>query len=181
MLCVRALQVPLLQKPAGAIGKSSPKQQSSPKKSRSKMERVAITDERSDIQILNQENSLCALVAWLDKYNSDLASKYGVDKLVWCERKSDSRRWFHVDVDNGMRQKSLRNASAAIECMQKFTKTDFYNDLYTRTSDFPFAEARTAERPKPCAHRTAKIPAYPSPHLQRCGAHVWMCARNAGA
>jgi len=115
------------------------------KQARSKMEMVSITDEKSYVRILNRENSMRALVAWLDKYNSELAGKYGVDKLVWCEEGSSARSsagmvrgWFHYDVDNDMKQKPLPNASAAIECMQKFTKTDFYHDLYTRTSDFPF-------------------------------------------
>lgn len=115
------------------------------KKARSKMELVSITDDKSNVQILNRENSMRALVAWLEKYNSELAGKYGVDKLVWCEEGSSARSssgmvrgWFHYDVENDMKQKPLPNASAAIECMQRLTKTDFYNDLYTRTHEFQF-------------------------------------------
>ena len=57
------------------------------------------------------------------------------------------RGWFHYDVDNDMKQKPLPNASAAIECMQKFTKTNFYHELYTKTSKFPFekADAKTVK------------------------------------
>jgi hypothetical protein len=61
------------------------------KKARSKMELVSITDEKSYGRILNRENSMRALVAWLDKYNSELAGKYGVDKLVWCEEGSHNK------------------------------------------------------------------------------------------
>ena len=113
---------------------SEASQQPAKKKARSKMELVSITDEKGYARILNRENSMRALVAWLDKYNSELAGKYGVDKLVWCEEGSSARSsagmvrgWFHYDV-NDMKQKPLPNASAAIECMQKFTKThtNFY-------------------------------------------------------
>ena len=52
----------------------------------SKMELVSITDEKSNIQILNRENSMRALVAWLDKYNSELAGK------IWCRQTGLVRR-----------------------------------------------------------------------------------------
>ena len=122
------------------------------KKARSKMELVSITDEKGYSRILNRENSMRALVAWLDKYNSELAGKYGVDKLVWCEEGSSARSsagmvrgWFYYDVDNDMKQKPLPNANAAIECMQRLTKTDFYHDMYTRTSEFPFEKSVKGE------------------------------------
>ena len=44
-----------------------------------------------------------------------------------------------------MKQKPLPNANAAIECMQGFTKTDFYHELHTRTSDFPFVKSVKGE------------------------------------
>ena len=53
------------------------------------------------------------------------------------------RGWFHYDVKNDKKQKPLPNASAAIECMQKFTNTDFYNDLYTRSHEFQFEKVDT--------------------------------------
>ena len=100
------------------------------------------TDEKSYIRILNRENSMRALVAWLDKYNSELAGKYGVDKLVWCEEGSSARSsagmvrgWFHYDVDNDMKQKPLPNASAAIECMQKSTQRQTFT--MTCTHELP--------------------------------------------
>eukprot|EP00966_Prymnesium_polylepis_P085708 1984323-Prymnesium_polylepis.1 len=131
---------------------SEASQQPAKKKARSKMELVSITDEKGYARILNHENSMRALVSWLDKYNSEFAGKYGVDKLVWCEEGSSARSsagmvrgWFHYDVDNDMKQKPLPNANAAIECMQRFTTTDFYHDLYTKTSDFPFAKSVKGE------------------------------------
>ena len=81
------------------------------KKARSKMDLVSITDEKSYVRILNRENSMRALVAWLDKYNSELAGKYGVDKLFGAKKARVLGRvlawfvaaWFHYDVDNDMK------------------------------------------------------------------------------
>ena len=39
-------------------------------------------------QTLNLENSMRALVVWLDHLNSLHAPKYGTDKLVWCEEQT---------------------------------------------------------------------------------------------
>ena len=119
------------------------------KKARSKMELVSITDEESNIQILNRENSMRALVAWLDKYNSELAGKYGVDKLVWCEEGSSARSsagmvrgWFHYDVDNDKKQKPLPNA-----CLIKQTQV---------VSRVPFVQIRQHQ----CRRRTTACDVY---------------------
>lgn len=89
-------------------------------------------------QTLSREASMKAVVAWLDKHNADLAPKYGLTKLVWCEEGSNSRAcsgigvvrgFFRHDVNDGNKRKSLANASAAIEAMQHFTQTKFYDDM----------------------------------------------------
>ena len=98
------------------------------------------------------------------KYNSELAGKYGVDKLVWCEEGSSARSsagmvrgWFHYDVDNDKKQKPLPNASAAIECMQKFTNTDFYNDLYCTQELMSFNSKKSTQKSRKVKLRRLRL------------------------
>ena len=97
-------------------------------------------------QILNREGSMRALQAWLDKHNADLAGSHGVSKLVWCEEVASSRSgntnraFFRCDLLDGMKRKPLPNASAAIEAMQSFTKSDFYEDIRLRTNSYKLSD-----------------------------------------
>ena len=93
---------------------------------------------------LNREGSMRCLVAWLDKHNADLASHYGVDKLVWCEEVSSARSsgtirsFFRYDLGDSNKRKPCVNASVAIEHMQAFTKSDFYDDMLQRSEQYTF-------------------------------------------
>ena len=83
------------------------------------------------------------IVAWLDKHNAKLGPNYGVEKLVWCEEGTSARSsggivrgWFRIDTTDRNRRKVVPNASAAIDAMQNFTNTDFYDDIKDHTSHY---------------------------------------------
>lgn len=93
-------------------------------------------------QTLNREGSTRALIAWLDKHNSDLAANFGVEKLVWCEESSGRadrnqvRVFYRVDFADNKKKRVCANATSAIEYMQMFTQSDFYDDMLYRTRDY---------------------------------------------
>ena len=100
------------------------------RKRRSVLKRVEVTADDGKTKMLTVENSMRAIVAWLDKMNQDHASTYSVDRLVWCEEQSSARSekgtirgWFKHDVSDNKR-KVIPNASDAIVAMEQITKTD---------------------------------------------------------
>ena len=108
------------------------------KKARNSLKSVVLPDG----YVLNRENSMKAVIAWLGKHNKIHAPKHGVPKLVWCEEGSSSRSsgtvrtFFKVDLNDGNKRKICANASSAIECMEAFTGTDFYEDIKKHGHDF---------------------------------------------
>jgi hypothetical protein len=95
------------------------------------------------------ENTMRAIVAWLDKMNQDHASSYSVDRLVWCEEQSSARSekgtirgWFKYDISDGNKRKVVPNASDAIVAMEQITKTDFYAEMKSncKAYDIDFVE-----------------------------------------
>ena len=106
------------------------------RKRRSVLKRVEVTTDDGQIKTLTVENTMRAIVAWLDKMNQDHASTYAVDRLVWCEEQSSARSekgtirgWFKFDVSDGNKRKVIPNASDAIVAMEQITKTDFYAEM----------------------------------------------------
>lgn len=94
---------------------------------------------------LNMENSMRAVVAWLDKYNAIHGPKYKMDKLVWCEEGSSARSsggmvrgWFRIDINDGFKRKVVANASDAIYYMEQIAKTDFHQEMASSPDDFSF-------------------------------------------
>lgn len=106
------------------------------RKRRSVLKRVEVTNDDGQTKTLTVENTMRAIVAWLDKMNQDHASTYSVDRLVWCEEQSSARSekgtirgWFKHDVSDGNKRKVVPNASDAIVAMEQITKTDFYAEM----------------------------------------------------
>ena len=86
--------------------------------------------------MLTIENTMRAIVVWLDKMNQDHALTYSVDQLVWCEEQSSARSekstirgWFKHDISDGNKRKVVPNASDAIVAMEQISKTDFYAEM----------------------------------------------------
>ena len=110
--------------------------QSHDRKRRSVLKRVDVTTDDSQTKTLTVENTMRAIVAWLDKMNQDHAATHSVDRLVWCEVQSSARSergtirgWFKYDVSDGNKRKVVPNASDAIVAMEQITKTDFYAEM----------------------------------------------------
>ena len=106
------------------------------RKRRSVLKRVEVTTDDGQIKTLTVENTMRAIVAWLDKMNQDHASTHSVDRLVWCEEQSSARSekgtirgWFKYEVSDGNKRKVIPNASDAIVAMEQITKTDFYAEM----------------------------------------------------
>ena len=79
---------------------------------------------------LNAANAFKAAEAWLQKHNDEIAPIYGLSKLVWCERLSSKRRVFYrVDMQDDMKRKTCANVGDAIQHMEKFTESCFYDDI----------------------------------------------------
>jgi hypothetical protein len=114
-------------------GRAAPTQD---RKRRSVLKRVEVTTDDGQIKTLTVENTMRAIVAWLDKMNQDHASTHSVDRLVWCEEQSSARSekgtirgWFKYEVSDGNKRKVIPNASDAIVAMEQITKTDFYAEM----------------------------------------------------
>ena len=106
---------------------------------RSRIKRVVL----STGEVLNHENSMRAVVSWLDKHNQELSANYNVSKLVWCEEANSVRNdrkicrtFYRVDINDNNKKKVCPNASAAIEYMQEFTKSDCYQDLLHKSDEY---------------------------------------------
>ena len=106
------------------------------RKRRSVLKRVEVTTDDGQTKTLTVENTMRAIVGWLDKMNQDHASTYSVDRLVWCEEQSSARSekgtirgWFKHDVSDGNKRKVIPNASDAIVAMEQISKTDFYAEM----------------------------------------------------
>ena len=106
------------------------------RKRRRVLKRVQVTTDDGQVKTLTVENTMRAIVAWLEKMNQDYASTYSVDRLVWCEEQSSARSekgtirgWFKYDVSDGNKRKVVPNASDAIVAMEQITKTDFYAEM----------------------------------------------------
>ena len=106
------------------------------RKRRSVLKRVDVTTDDGQTKTLTVENTMRAIVAWLDKMNQDHAATHSVDRLVWCEEQSSAssergtiRGWFKYDVSDGNKRKVVPNASDAIVAMEQITKTDFYAEM----------------------------------------------------
>jgi hypothetical protein len=98
------------------------------RKRRSVLKRVEVTTDDGQPKTLTVENTMRAIVAWLDKMNQDHASTYSVDRLVWCEEQSSARSekgtirgWFKYDVSDGNKRKVVPNASDAIVAMEQLS------------------------------------------------------------
>ena len=108
-------------------------------KKRSKLKHVVLPH-----RTLNKEESIRAYLVWLNKHNLELAPRFGMEQLVWCEETASSRsnsgvirNFFRIDTYDNNKKKSCGNITSAIEAMQDFTKTDFYDDMLTKTVDYP--------------------------------------------
>ena len=119
------------------------------RKRRSIVKRVDVTTDDGQTKTLTMENTMRAIVAWLDKMNQDHASSYSVDRLVWCEEQSSARSekgtirgWFKYDISDGNKRKVVPNASDAIVAMEQITKTDFYAEMKSncKAYDIDFVE-----------------------------------------
>ena len=106
------------------------------RKRRSVLKRVDVTTDDGQTKTLTVENTMRAIVAWLDKMNQDHAATHSVDRLVWCEEQSSARSekgtirgWFKHDVSDGNKRKVVPNVSDAIVAMEQITKTDFYAEM----------------------------------------------------
>eukprot|EP00966_Prymnesium_polylepis_P240148 5553339-Prymnesium_polylepis.1 len=91
------------------------------RKRRSVLKRLDVMTDDGQLKTLTVENTMRAIVAWLDKMNQDHAPTYSVDRLVWCEEQSSAhsekgtiRGWFKYDVSDGNKRKVVPNASDAI-------------------------------------------------------------------
>ena len=111
------------------------------KKIRSVLQRVQI-DTGKDIKVLNVENTMRCIVAWLEHMNKLHAHKFSLDKLVWCEEGTSARSekgmvrgWFKNDTQD-KRRKIVANATDAIACMEQelaqlVPGVNFYNEMKT--------------------------------------------------
>ena len=136
------------------------------RKRRSVLKRVEVTTDDGQIKMLTVENTMRAIVAWLDKMNQDHASTYSVDRLVWCEEQSSARSekgtirgWFKFDVSDGNKRKVVPNASDAIVAMEQITKTDFYAEMKSNTSKLTMSISwsRLSPATRPGARECRKV------------------------
>ena len=130
-------------------------------KKRSKLQPVVLPT-----QTLNKEESIRACLVWLDKHNFDLAPRHNLQRLVWCEETASSRsnsglirNFFKIDIYDNNKKKPCSNITSAIEAMQEFTKSDFYDDMLTKSMDYPeLAKAISSSRRN--AMSSSKIPTH---------------------
>jgi hypothetical protein len=130
-------------------------------KKRSKLKPVVLPN-----QTLNKEESIRACLVWLDKHNFELAPRHNLQRLVWCEETASSRsnsglirNCFKIDIHDNNKKKSCSNITSAIEAMQEFTKSDFYDDMLTKSMDYPEL-ARAISSSRRNAMSSSKIPTH---------------------
>mgnify|MGYP007025667676 CR=1 FL=1 len=101
--------------------------------------RRSLQVELSNGQLLTRESSMRALGLWLDAHNTALARTHGVDRLVWAEMNKSARSangqvrgWFYIDLKDGKKRKSCLNASDAITRMERYSNSNFHEDVQAR-------------------------------------------------